>query len=61
MCPSNQNLNCKSFQVCNTTLCDCDGLKGAPGSVGIPGLPGVEGPPVIIFSIFLIIRFAVNS
>lgn len=32
-----------SFQTCNQTACDCDGLKGAPGSVGPPGGPGAEG------------------
>lgn len=31
---------------CNTTVCDCDGIKGAVGSVGPPGVPGLEGQPV---------------
>lgn len=33
------------FQVCNTTLCNCKGLKGQQGNVGPSGVPGVEGPP----------------
>lgn len=30
-------------QVCNTTLCDCKGLKGKLGHQGPAGFPGPEG------------------
>lgn len=33
----------KILKACNTTSCDCDGIKGAPGHQGPPGVKGPEG------------------
>lgn len=33
------------FQECNTTLCDCKGIKGRMGGFGLKGVPGREGSP----------------
>lgn len=29
--------------MCNSTVCNCKGLKGKVGAIGVPGVPGVEG------------------